>query len=101
METKEYIKIFWYHDYPDEPEIILYEIDLLNDRYMLRLIDIYADGRAVNNADPYADVIEAVPVETVGEINSGAWGEEIRAVRISKEEFENIWHTHIYSGNCE
>lgn len=101
MKTKEYVKVFWYHDCPEDPRVIIYEIDLLNDRYMLRLIDIYADGRCVNNNDPYADVIEIVPMDTVEEINIGVWGEEIRAVRISQEEFEEIWNTHIYSGSIE
>ena len=101
MNTKEYVKIFWYHDNPDDPRVIIYEVDLLNERYILRLIDIYADGRCVNNGDPYDSVIEVLPIETVEEINVGVWGDEIRACRISKEEFEEIWSTHIYSGEIE
>lgn len=101
MKTKEYVKLFWYHDYPDEPRIIIYEVDLLNDRYMLRLIDIYSDGRCVNNNDPYSHVIEIVPIDTVEEINIGVLGEEFRAVRISSEEFEKIWNTHVYLGSYE
>lgn len=99
MNTKEYVKVFWYHNYPDDPRVIIYEVDLLNDRYMLRLIDIYLDGRCFNNDDPYADVIEIVPMDTVEEINIGVWGDEIRAVRISREEFDEIWSTHTYNGS--
>ncbi|MDE5569312.1 MAG: hypothetical protein K2I82_01490 [Ruminococcus sp.] len=101
MNTKEYVKVFWYHNYPDDPRVIIYEVDLLNDRYILRLIDIYADGRCVNNGDPYDSVIEVLPIETVEEINVGVWGDEIRACRISKEEFEKIWRTHVYTGEIE
>lgn len=101
MCTKEYIKLYWYHDISNEPRIIMYEVDLLNDRLMLRLIDIYADGKCVNNADPYADVIEIVPIDTVEELNMSVWGEEFRAVRISKDEFEDIWNTHSYNGSFE
>lgn len=101
MNTKEYVKIFWYHNCPDDPRVIIYEVDLLNERYILRLIDIYADGRCVNNGDPYDSVIEVLPIETVEEINVGVWGDEIRACRISKAAFEEIWSTHIYSGEIE
>lgn len=102
MKTKEYVKLFWYHDNPDEPRIIIYEVDLLNDRYILRLIDIYADGRCVNNGDPYETVIEVLPLDTVEEINNTVeYGDDVRAVRISSEEFEEIWNTHVYSGSYE
>ena len=101
MNNTEYIKIFWEHDFLNEPRVIIYEVDLDNDRYMLRLIDIYADGICKNNDDPYDAVIEVLPLETVEEINNNAWGDDIRACLISKEEFEEIWNTHIYSGSLE
>ena len=101
MNNTEYIKIFWEHDFLNEPRVIIYEVDLDNDRYMLRLIDIYADGICKNNDDPYDAVIEVLPLETVEEINNNAWGDDIRACLISKEEFEKIWNTHIYSGSLE
>lgn len=99
MNTKEYVKFHWFHNYPDTPVVIIYEIDLLNERYMLRLIDIYADGRCINDANPYAAVIEVLPLETVEEINAGVWGVEGYAERISRKEFEEIWNTHIYHGS--
>ncbi|MDE5855361.1 MAG: hypothetical protein K2H19_09935, partial [Ruminococcus sp.] len=82
-----------------EPRVIIYEVDLDNDRYMLRLIDIYTDGICKNNDDPYDSVIEVLPLETVEEINNNAWGDDIHACLIGKEEFEEIWNTHIYSGS--
>lgn len=99
MKTKEYVQVFWYHACPDDPRIIIYEVDLLNERYILRLIDIYADGRCINNGDPYDSVIEVVPLETVEEINMCVWGDEFRAVRISQAEFDKIWNTHVYLGS--
>lgn len=89
LNNTEYIKVFWNHDYLNEPRVIIYEVDLKDNRYILRLIDIY-DA-----------VIEVLPLETVKEINNGIWGEEISACLISREEFEEIWNTHIYNGSLE
>ncbi|MDE5936418.1 MAG: hypothetical protein K2G83_03320 [Ruminococcus sp.] len=101
LKNTEYVKIFWKHDFTDEPRVIIYEVDLNNNRYMLRLIDIYADRTCKNNDDPYNDVIEVLPLENVEEINNGIWGEEISSCLISKEEFEEIWNAHIYCGSLE
>lgn len=101
MDNTEYVKIFWKYDLTDEPKVIIYEVDLNDNRYMLRMIDIYADRTCKNNDDPYRDVIEALPIKTAEEINNGIWGEEIRACLIDKEEFEEIWNTHTYSGSFE
>lgn len=45
------------------------------------------------------DVIEECPTPTVDELNAKIWGEGFSATIISKEEFDKIWITEIYSGS--
>lgn len=40
----EYIKLFWENAPKGEPTIILYEVDVDNQRLALRSIDIFVDG---------------------------------------------------------
>lgn len=88
----EYIKLFWAHHLPEEPTIILYEVDIENERFAKRSIDIFRDGSTQNIPDLYADVIEVVPILTVEEFNSIEYGEEFQACLITKEEFEEVWN---------
>lgn len=97
----EYIKLFWEHELDNEPVIILYEVDLENDRLALRSIDIFADRICKNIDDFYRDVIEIVSIPTVEEFNSHIWGEEFYACLMSEQEFEKTWNTHVYSGNLK
>lgn len=99
INTVEYIKLFWEHALDNEPVVILYEVNVENDRLALRSIDIFSDGSCKNIVDPYEDVIEIVSIPTVEEFNAHIWGEEFYACFMSKQEFEEIWRTHIYSGS--
>lgn len=56
----EYIELFWEHDLPDEPTVILYEADCENDRLAERSIDIFWDGKTKNISALYAGVIEMI-----------------------------------------
>ncbi len=47
----EYIRCDWKHDFKDEPVMLLYEVDLNEERYATRMIDIYADGHTNNLQD--------------------------------------------------
>lgn len=76
----EYIKLYWEHELDNEPVIILYEINLENDRLALRSIDIFADRKTRNIDNLYEEAIEIVSIPTI-------------------EEFETIWNEHFYSGN--
>lgn len=94
----EYIKLFMEYEAEDMPVVYLYEIDLDDERFCCRAIEIFAN-REVNLIDDlYYNVIEAVPVPTKEEFNSNIWGDSFRALVISKEEFEKIWESGIYKG---
>lgn len=94
----EYIKLFWNNAPDGEPIIILYEVDAEHGRWAHRSIDIFVDRHTHNIADLYDEVIEVVPIPTVEEFNSHAWGEEFRACAIKKDEFEAIWKRRVYVG---
>lgn len=92
----EYIKLFWEHEPDGEPVIILYEVNLDNERLALRFIDIFADGHSRNINDLYEGVIEITPIPEIEEFNAHVWGDEFHACLISREEFEKIWDSHFY-----
>jgi len=83
----------------DLPMVYFYEVDLNDERFALREIEVFVDRTVNLDDDPYCDVIEACPIPTVDELNAKIWGEGFYATIISKEEFEKIWITEIYSGS--
>ena len=95
----EYLKLYWKHDFPEDPVIIIYEVDLDDERYAIRLIDIYADGHTDNQEDRAWGYVTEAPVPESEEFNSGKCGTGLRAALITKEEFEEIWNTGIYTGD--
>ena len=98
MNNIEYIKLFWKHDFPDEPVVILYKVDLKHDRLAIQAIDIYADKKTKNISKFYKDVIEIVSIPTIEEFNSNEYGDEFYACPITKKEFEETWNSRIYKG---
>lgn len=99
MNNVEYIKLFWKHNLSDEPVVILYEVDLNNERLAVKAIDIFADRKTKNIDNFYEAVIEIVPIPTVEEFNSDVYGEEFHACLITREEFEKVWSSHSYFGD--
>ena len=95
----EYIKLFMEYEAEDMPVGYFYEVDLDNDRYCHRAIEIFANRQVDLIDDLYCDVIEAVPIPTADEFNSNVWGEGFHASVISKVEFVMIWESGIYSGD--
>lgn len=93
----EYIKVFMEYEADDIPMVYFYEVNLDNERSALRGIEVYANRTLKLIDDLYYDVIEVCPIPTVDELNSGIWGNGFYATIISKEEFEKIWLTKIYS----
>lgn len=99
---REYIKLYWEHTSEkekDEPVVIIYEVDLSEERYAVRSVYIYADRRAVNIEDKEFGFVTECPVPAIEELNSDEYGKEIRACLITEEEFERIWESGIYRGN--
>ena len=100
MENEiEYVKLFMQFESDDLPVIYFYEVDLGDNRFMLREINVFADRTVKIDDDPYRDVIEVCPIPTVDELNAKVWGEGFYAAVISKEEFDELWNTKIYRGN--
>lgn len=87
----EYIKLYWEHNFDDEPIVIFYEVCVEAERLAKRSIDVYANGETKNVDDLYEGVIEITPIPTIEEINSGVWGDEFFASLVTQEEFESVW----------
>jgi len=98
MESEiEYIKLFMEYESDDLPLVYFYEVNLQDNRFILREIEVFIDRTVKLDDDPYRDVIEMCPIPTVDELNAKVWGEGFYAKIISKEEFEVIWNTGIYN----
>lgn len=87
----EYISCNWKHNFKEEPVTFLYEVDLDEERYATRIIEVFADGHTNNLQDKEWKFVTEEPVPSVNDINKGECGEEFSACIISKEEFERIW----------
>lgn len=95
----EYIQLFMEYESDDMPVVYFYEVDLKDNRFALREMEIFADRTVKIENDLYRDVIEVCSIPTVDELNAKVWGEGFYATIISREEFDEIWNTRIYSGN--
>lgn len=87
----EYIELNWENAPAGEPIVILYEVDLANERLGLRSIDIFSDGHIRAIPSIYDGAIEITPIPTVKELNAHIWGDEFHARLMKKAEFEAIW----------
>ena len=94
----EYIQLFMEYESDDMPVVYFYEVDLKDNRFALREMEIFADRTVKIENDLYRDVIEVCSIPTVDELNAKVWGEGFSTI-ISREEFDEIWNTRIYSGN--
>lgn len=95
----EYIQLFMQYESDDMPVVFFYEVDLKNNRFCLREIEVFVNGEVKLDDNLYDDVIEVCPIPTVDELNAKIWGEGFYAAIISREEFNEIWNTGIYSGS--
>ena len=65
---KEYLKLYWKHTSEkeaEEPVVIIYEVDLQEERYATRLIDIFADYHTENTEDKAWGFVTDAPILTV------------------------------------
>ena len=81
MERYEYIKCNWNYIDDETPVILFYEVDLENERYARRMIEVFSNGRISLEVD---------------EINQD---EDFLAQVITKEEFEKTYQLHEYFEN--
>lgn len=94
----EYIKLFIKYESDDMPVVYFYEVNLDDDRFCLREMEVFVNRQVSITDDLYRDVIEAVPIPTKDEFNSNVWGEGICAFVIPKDEFEKVWESGNYGG---
>lgn len=98
MGKFEYIKCYWKYIEDDTPVLLFYEVDLENERYATRMIEIYFD-QSVNSSDGEGfDFVTEAPVPTIKEINQEP---EFYAMIITSNEFERVYHTKKYSESVD
>lgn len=95
----EYIKLFMKYESEDMPIVYFYEVDLDDNRFCCRAIEIFASRRVHLICNLYGNVIETVPIPTKEEFNANIWGSGFRAFVVSQSEFEKVWESGIYNGN--
>ena len=79
------------------PVVYFYEVDLKDNRFALREIEIFADRTVKIENALCREVVEVCPIPTVDEFNAKVWGEGFYATFVFKKEFDEIWNTKIYS----
>lgn len=93
IQHYEYIKWHLKYENPDSSILLLYEVDVDNDRYATRMIEVFVDGTVKLVIEPGFAYITEAPVPEIGEINKD---EDFFAEIISKEEFEYIYNLKKY-----
>lgn len=98
MYKFEYIKWYWKYTDDETPVILFYEVDLENERYATRMVEVfcYKSVRSVKE-EGFNFVTEAC-VPSVQEINREP---EFSAEIISKTEFEEVYNSKKYKGHIE
>ncbi len=79
------------------PVVYFYEVDLKDNRFALREIEVFADRTVKIENALCREVVEVCPIPTVDEFNAKVWGEGFYATFVFKKEFDEIWNTKIYS----
>lgn len=92
-----YLKVLWKKKNINYPIVIFSE--LLEDRYEARKIEKYNDGTygyAFNNHEINDSILAECATPSIRKIAEDL---EFKPIEITKEEFEEIWHTAILSNN--
>lgn len=95
MKKFEYIKWFWEFIDTETPVLLFYEVDLTNERYATRMIEIFSDRTIHVIAEEGFAFVTETPVPTVEEINLE---DEFYAEIISQNAFNKIYHSETYTG---
>ncbi|MEI8409456.1 MULTISPECIES: DUF6881 domain-containing protein [unclassified Kribbella] len=86
-----YLKVRWIHDFPDEPVELYSELD--PDRYEVRKVEVFRDGRRVRadeSTTTGGTLLGVVPAPTLEEIAEDG---EFEPSAISRVEFEEAWQS--------
>ncbi|MEH6413900.1 DUF6881 domain-containing protein [Pseudomonas sp. CGJS7] len=84
-----YLKVQWHHNIAMEPVLLLSELD--NERYELRKIEIFADGRlgfASEQSSTMGTTLSESPLPEAEEIAKDA---QFTVLPLSASEFETTW----------
>lgn len=95
-EGFEYIRCYWNDTDEENPVVLFYEVDLENERYATRLIEVFADRKAVPVIEEGFEFVTEQPVPNIEEINRE---DQFFAEIISKEEFEKVYSSREYQGD--
>lgn len=98
MGKFEYVKCFWEFIDDETPILLFYEVDLENERYATRMIEIYSDKSVNIVIEEGFDFITETPIPTIEDINRVP---EFYAMIISSNEFESVYNAEKYSGSID
>ena len=96
MGRFEYIKCFWKYIDDETPVLLLYEVDLENERYATRMMEVFSDKSVHPVIEEGFDFVTEAPVPTVEEINQEP---TFCAMTISSDAFERVYQAKSYTGN--
>ena len=77
----EYIQLFMEYESDDMPMVYFYEVDVNDDRFALRAIEIFVDRTVKFYNDLYCDVVEVCPIPTVDELRQHRTNATIRIIQ--------------------
>lgn len=94
----EYIKVKWVHSHPDEPILLYSELD--KDRWEIRQVEVFANGRigfaSTTEATPSIRTrLSIEPLPTLTEIGADR---QFQPAEITKDEFEQVWSATNHGG---
>lgn len=84
-----YIKVYWKHDFPDEPILMFSELD--DDRNEIRKVEVYKKGLlgyACEDRNKAGTLLSECELPELSVINEDI---QFEGVEIKKDEFEKIW----------
>lgn len=87
----EYLKVRWIHDSLSDPVLLMSELD--SDRYEVRKVEVYADGRmgfASADRESSGTILGEKPIPPVTEIASDP---QFIVEEFDRDSFEHAWHS--------
>lgn len=96
MGKYEYLKCFWKYIDDETPVLLFYEVDLENERYATRMVEVFCDRRVKQIIEEGFKFVTEAEIPQVEEINSEP---EFFAQIISKDEFEKVYDANKYYGD--
>ena len=99
MSNFEYIKWYVKEFHGEFAPILLYEVDLDNDRYATRIIEIYENRQIKRIVEEDFKYVSEGSIPTIQEINLDY--PEHYAELITREQFEVIYKSEYYNGKIE